>query len=482
MQFLPKATPESQGIRSGDILKFIERLSQNEPYQDPHAFLLVRHGKLLAEGYFAPFGPDEHHSLFSVSKSVISTAIGFCVQEGRLSLDDLIRDYFPEYLPENPAPEFEQLRLRHVLSMTVGQDGVGVHMTLRGVSSGIPEAFFRTPFLDAPGTTFRYSSAATHMLGKLVERVTGQNAIEYLTPRLFDPLGIEPPFSRKSPEGSLLGFTGMRMTAREMVKYGQFYLNRGSWNGKQLLNPEWIAEASKKQIDCKSVTGSEWSQGYCWQFWRGTHNTFRFCGAHGQMCIMSPDRDLICFVNSGYDNSVLQYVIDSFYSTIWDGMQDEPYAEAPAENAKLQNVLANLSLPHVYSTPSPLATLLNGVTYHADDGEIADVRFTFTDDVCTMEMTGRDGVSRRLRAGMKAPVSEISDLADLYSVEPADMDNTEAFAYWLPLRKLNIVARVVPTPTDLVFEAEFESTDTLKLHMQGYRAGTAAVDFCGKRV
>jgi|GEM_PF-788578 len=468
------ATPESQGVSSRSILRFLEKLSQNQPYEEPHALLILRHGKLLAEGYFAPFNKDSRHTLFSVSKSIISTAVGFCAQEGLLNVEDLIADYFPEYLPETPAPEFKLLKIRHVLSMTVGQEGVGVHMALRGVAKGIPEAFFRTPFLDNPGTTFRYASAATHMLAKLVHKVTGEDAISYLTPRLFDPLGIVPPTSLKSPEGELLGFTGMRLTAREMATYGQFYLNKGSWNGKQLLNPEWITEASKKHIDTDSSTGGEWSQGYCWQFWRGSHNTFRFCGAHGQMCIISPDKDFICFVNSGYNNTVLQYVIDSFYSTIWEDLRDEPYAEDPEAQEKLNTLLAGLSLPVVRSSASPLESLLGEKTYTFTEGPFRSLCIRFAARICYLDAVDADGNVRTMRVGLETPVEEVSSLADLFSLEPADRDLTQSFGWWNPMRELHMVARVLPTPTTFTMDMEFCPDGTLKLSYKGYRSSREA--------
>ncbi|MEA4823899.1 MAG: serine hydrolase [Clostridiaceae bacterium] len=473
MKFLPRTTPESVGIRSSDILRFIERLSENEPFEEPHGFLLLRHGQCVAEGYFAPFTADSRHSLFSVSKSIISTAIGFAVQENLLTLEDRIADFFPEYLPQTSAPAFSRMTIRHILMMATGQQGVGVHMTLRGVERGIPEAFFRASFLDEPGQTFRYSSAATYMLSLLIARLTGQDVVEYLTPRLFQPLGIEPPFARRCPDGIILGYTGMRMTLRELALFGQFYLQRGMWEGRQLLDAAWFDLATQKQIDTgESATGGEWSQGYCFQFWRGTHNTFRFCGAHGQMCIVSPDRDLVCVLQSGYDNRVLQYVVDAFYSTIWDGMdaaQSGVLPEDPDMRKRLEKTLAGLMLPTVSSNFSPLTSLLNGAVYTSDNGDIASVSIRFSSGVCLLTVTYRDGAPATLASGMGRPMEAVSTLADHYSIEPADKDPTQSYAYWEATRELRIVARVVPTPTVITAALSFRGDDTLEMHLRSYR-------------
>ena len=485
MTFLPAATPESAGIRSADILRFLERLAENEPYQEPHAFLLLRHGRCVAEGYFAPFGADTRHSLFSVSKSVVSAAVGFAVSEGLLSTDDLIADFFPESLPPCPAPEFSRLKIHHLLSMATGQDGIGVHMTLRDIDGGVPEAFFRTPFLDEPGTTFRYSNVATYMLSQLVTRLTGSDPIEYLTPRLFVPLGIEPPSSLRAPDGALPGYTGMRMTAREMAIYGQFYLQRGVWNGQRLLDESWFARATAKQIDTESSIGAEWSQGYCYQFWRGTHNTYRFCGAHGQMCIISPDRELICVLQSGYDSHVLQYVADAFFSTIWDGMCDAPLPEDPDAQERLARTLDGLMLPTVSSNFSPLTSLLNGAVYDAPDGDGGDILsagIRFSGGVCLLTLTCRGGAVVTLASGMGRPMEAVSTLADRWSIEPALKDLTQSYAWWDATRRLNIVARVVPTPTVLVLTLSFSGDDRLVLSLKSYRGQCdGGITFTGLR-
>lgn len=472
MSFLPSASPESMGVRSGDIARFVERLSQNEPFQDPHALILVRHGHVLAEGYFAPFDQSSRHSLFSVSKSFVSTAVGFAVQEGLIALDERIADAFPEYLPEMPAPEFRVLTVRHLLMMATGQEGVGVHMTLSGVDCGIPEAFFRAPFLDAPGTTFRYSSAVTYMLSRLILKRAGVDVVAYLTPRLFDPLGIERPYTRRCPEGVPLGYTGMRLSARDIALYGEFYLKRGMWNGKQLLDPAWIDLATQKHVDTHSSTGDEWSQGYCFQFWRGSHNTYRFCGANGQMCICMPDLDALCVVQSGYDYRVLQYVVDSFYETIYSGMRDEPYPEDEPARKRLNTLLDGLMLPVLSGNFSPLCGFVNGVSYTSDAGALT-LQFTGGAGVLTYTIVGKPYT---LAFGLLRPMRAPSTLCERYALEPQPDDPADAFGYWETLRTLCITARIIPTPTVLTLSLTFTG-EQVRMELRTYRGTCDAGTF-----
>lgn len=462
--------PESQGVRSSDIIEFIRRLCMNKPGQEPHGLILMRHGKMIAEGYFKPFGQEYRHTLFSVTKSLVSTAIGFAVQEQLVSVDDKISDYFPESLPDLLDPGFEKLKVRHVLMMSTGLDDSHVPMGIEGMAAGydVPAAFFRTKFLDEPGQTFRYQGIATHMLVLLLKKVSGCGLIDYLMPRLFEPLGIPRPDALCVPDGAELGYSGCRLSLRELALYAQFYLQEGMWEGRQLLNAEWIRMASAKHVGTDTVVhGPDWQSGYCFQFWRGTHNTYRFCGAYGQMNIVMPDLDMVCLFQSGYTTDVLQYVVDSFYDTVAAGVQDAAYDPDPAAELVLRKTCENLTLTHVFGDISPLAAHLNGYDCQGT-GDFTRCTLQFAAGNCVLTLYDLHGRVYTVAAGLARPVLAPSTLADRWAAEPSAYNQAEATACFVNLNTLRISIRVVPTPTLITLDLGW-TTDGLKLEMTSLR-------------
>src|SRR5262245_38947833 len=204
---LPRSAPEAQGILSSAILAFVEAAERN--IHELHSFMLLRHGAVVAEGWWSPYAPDRPHMLFSLSKSFTSTAVGMAVAEGRLSVDDPVLSFFPEDTPEQVSENLASMRVHHLLSMSTGH----AEDTTKGLREQ-PEgnwarAFLAAPVEHQPGTHFLYNSGATYMLSAIVQRLTGMTLLEYLRPRLFEPLEIENPTWETCPRGINVGGWGL---------------------------------------------------------------------------------------------------------------------------------------------------------------------------------------------------------------------------------------------------------------------------------
>ncbi|MCU0357680.1 MAG: beta-lactamase family protein [Cyclobacteriaceae bacterium] len=282
---LPRSTPETEGVSSEGILRFLQSIDTSR--HEFHSFMMLRHGKVIAEGWWNPYRADLKHTMYSVSKSWTSTAAGFAVSEGLLSVDDPVISFFPHQLPENVSENLKALRVKDLLSMSAGQEPDPSWKVTR--ETDWIKAFFETPLVRQPGTEFLYNTLATYMVSAILQQVTGQRVIDYLKPRLFDPLGIEGMDWETDPNGISVGGWGLRVKTEDMAKLGQLYLQQGVWNGKQLLPKDWIEEATSAVMEDSAPylpdslkAKSDWAQGYGYQFWRCRFGAYRADGAYGR--------------------------------------------------------------------------------------------------------------------------------------------------------------------------------------------------------
>src|SRR5262245_56892395 len=232
-QPLPRSTPEAQGISSQAIQDFISTVDKIDTL---HSFILVRHGQVIGEGWWKPEAADKPHVLHSLSKSFNSTAVGLAIADGKLTLDDPVLKFFPGDAPPDPSENLKAMKVRDLLTMTCG------HGTEPKAVGGSPtvKQFLAQPVPHQPGTHFLYNTMGSYTLSAIVTKVTGQTTLEYLRPRLFQTLGIENPEWPSSPEVNSLGGYGLKLCTEDIAKFGQLYLQKGKWNGKQLIPEEWL--------------------------------------------------------------------------------------------------------------------------------------------------------------------------------------------------------------------------------------------------
>ena len=253
---LPRSTPEEQGVDPKALLNLVDAL---EAWPELHSVMVVRHGSVVAEGWADPFAPDRLHELFSLSKSFTSTAVGFAVAEGLLTVDDLVLDHFGDVAPAEPDENVRRMRVRHLLTMTTGHDEDPTPRV--SATDDWVAAFLAQPVAHEPGTFFVYNTAGTHLLSALLQKLTGQRLLDYLGQRLFEPLGIEGAAWQQSPAGVEAGGTGMSGNTEDIAVLGQLYLQDGVWDGRRVLPAGWAAEATAKQVPNDRNVDIDWAQG-----------------------------------------------------------------------------------------------------------------------------------------------------------------------------------------------------------------------------
>jgi CubicO group peptidase (beta-lactamase class C family) len=334
---LPRSTPEAQGISSQAIRDFVEAADKIKTL---HSFMLVRHGHVIAEGWWKPEAADKPHVLASLSKSFNSTAVGLAIEDGKLSLDDPVLKFFPDEAPADVSDNLKAMTVRDLLTMTCGHD------TEPKSVGGAPSVkqFLAHPVPHKPGTHFQYNTMGAYTLSAIVTKVTGQTSLEFLKPRLFEPLGIENPEWASSPEGNSLGGYGLKLRTEDIAKFGQLYLQKGKWNGRQLIPEKWIELATSKQVpndqESHSKIGIDWQQGYGFQFWRCTHNAFRGDGAGGQLCVVIPDKDAVIAITA--DTGNFQGEMNAIWDKLLPAFQAEALPDDAAAQEKVTQAIAKL--------------------------------------------------------------------------------------------------------------------------------------------
>ena len=346
------ATPESQGVPSEAILKFIDGCEKTFDAGDlgaMHGFVIVRHGKVIAEGSWKPFDTlNETHMLYSHSKSFTSSAIGLLADRGKIDLDERIVDIFSNEVPAKVSENLAQLRVRDLLTMNVGKKD---HL-LRDGGDWVKE-FLSKDFFRKPGTGFKYDSDATYMLAAIVEKKSGMKMMDYLQKNMFDQIGITKAWTTCSPQGIPCGGWGMNMTTRELARFGQLYLNRGRWDGKRVLSSDWVSLATTRQtwsgwqnVGVKALgEGTDWEQGYGFQFWRCRHGAYRADGAGGQYTVVIPEKDMVVSAHAGLGDFPKE--LDLIWDNLLPVLKDAPLAENPSAQKKLADRLAKLAIKPV---------------------------------------------------------------------------------------------------------------------------------------
>ncbi|WP_199417030.1 serine hydrolase domain-containing protein [Chitinophaga silvatica] len=305
-QQLLRSTPAAEKVSEDGIEAY--KKAVEESGQQLHSFMIVRHGKVVAEQYYGDNAADKPHVMFSVSKTFTATAIGFAVQEKLLKLDDKVIKFFPDDLPAEVSPNLAALEIRHLLTMSVGQE-VEPNVNAGGTQRW-ERVFLETPITHAPGTRFLYNSIASYMLSSIIQKVTGKTIFDYLTPRLFKPLQIDGARWESNAQGVNFGGWGLFIKTEDMAKMGQFIMQKGRWKNKQLISKEWIADATSSHIKQPpqwmkpdaDQTQSDWAQGYGYQMWRCRFGAVRADGKDGQFIIIIPDKDAVVTTTANIQN------------------------------------------------------------------------------------------------------------------------------------------------------------------------------------
>jgi CubicO group peptidase (beta-lactamase class C family) len=389
---LPRSSPEAQGVDSAALLAFVEAADKN--FDSMHSFMLLRHGHVVAEGWWAPYDAQSPHSLFSLSKSFTSTAVGLAISEGKLSLNDEVLKFFADEAPAEPSRNLKAMRVSDLLRMSTG------HQTEppRTAAQSWAKTFLAHPVPFKPGTHFLYNTSATYMLSAIVQKATGQTVLDFLKPRLFEPLGIERPTWETSPQGVTVGGYGLSIRTEDIARFGQLYLQKGKWQGKQLVPQQWVESATTRQTANGSNPTSDWDQGYGYQFWRCRHGAYRGDGAFGQFCIVLPDRDAVIAITSGVRD--MQAVLNLVWDKLTPAMKPDSLPPNEEARKKLEQKLKGLSLHPPEGSASAAKVLGKKYEFPVNDRKLESIVLTNNGEDGAVTLISRfNGVERRIVCG-----------------------------------------------------------------------------------
>ena len=350
-QAFPRKTPESQGIRSEYVRELVRELADS-PDTDMHHLMILRHGNVICETDFAPYRRGIWHITHSMCKSITGMAIGFLIEEGKLDLSENIYKIFPEKGSTWAKMFHPEVTVENLLTMTSG-----VTFNESGIISGNDwlESYLNASVAEKPGTKFQYNSLNSYVLSAIVTERTGMLMDEYLKPRLFEPLGITDYIWEKCPKGITKGGWGLFLCAEDMAKLGQLYLDKGKWNGEQIIPESWVETSITQKAE--SIEGT---YGYGYQLWMEERpGSFEYNGMLGQNVLIYPDIDMVIVTNAGneelFQDNVMLNIIRKYFPAEWH--PEETLPENPIAYAKLQELterLAGKSLTNDQYYNSPL--------------------------------------------------------------------------------------------------------------------------------
>ena len=422
---------------------------------------------MVAEGWWNPYRPDLKHTMYSVSKSFTATAIGFAVSEKKLSVDDKVVSFFPDETPSQIDPNLEALRVKHLLSMSVGQQPDPTGKVV--IKDNWPRAFLNIPIVDEPGTKFLYNSAGTYVLSAIVQKVTGQKTLDYLKPRLFQPLGIDGVDWEVDPQGINVGGWGLRLKTEDMAKFGQLLLQKGVWAGKQILPSSWVDEASTMKIMQDPAApqakkdSSDWLQGYCYQMWRSRNNSYRGDGAFGQYILVLPEKDAVIAITS--ETSNMQTEINLVWQYLLPAFQDKKLSANTKVYKQLKARLASLALAlPVNNGNVAVETKLSGKTFAivTNDRRLESFNLDFKNGACRLTLN-TDSAVHQIDFGSGKWVRGETTKFGPYLVARAQTNRTglqpfktEGSYRWIDEKTAELTLRYIESPHTEVIRCSFD--------------------------
>ena len=388
-------TPEKKGISSASIEKYLRILEKRK--LTTHDIIIMRGGDIVFEKYWAPFHKDFLHRMYSVTKSVLSLAVGFAIDEGYLSLDEKMSDILPDEAAIQSDGNMLELTVRDMLMMSTAKtprDWFGARHPDR------VRFYYENENTESRpgGTVFEYDSPGSFVLGAALERRIGMPFMDYLRPRLFDKIGVSKGARcLKCPGGHSWSDSALLCTAHDLLLLGKFVMNGGRWNGEQLLSESYVKAATSKQID-NNPEGleSHCTYGYGYLFWRTYDNSFFFNGMGCQFCVCVPDKDIIFVYNGDNQGNTIakEIIIDGLFDLIVRPAGDGELEQDDAASGSLAEYSDTLKLYAVKTDVTrDFEKRIDGKVYQLNDNPmgIKELSFRFTDGTCEMNYTNAQG-------------------------------------------------------------------------------------------
>lgn len=464
--------PEQVGIPSASIEWLLDKLE--EGWTEPHGLMIIKDEKVLAEGWWAPYAPGICHGLQSHTKTYAATAVGIAIHEGLLHLDERVIDIFPEQAPEDPSENLKLLTVRDVLCMGCGMETMPANDDADWIRS-----FLATPVVHKPGTAFMYNSTGSTLLAAMIKAKTGQGMIEYLTPRLFDKIGIDAANLKCScmPDGTEIGGGGLYATTEDNLRLLKLYLDGGVWDGERILDEDYVKQATSLQNESATERAvnppaEDNFVGYGFQIWMcRREGVYRADGAMGQFTIVFPKYHMILAITENASGSTGGALPQKVLDTIWEWYDSLPAPEEGplAENAEatehLQRRMRMLSLPAPrYSKTTKEQEAFAGA-YSLQEGTLAfkvpdffakvsdaediqQLTITFPNDQVVFTAVDKGGRERTLVAAMDGSQKE----NEVYGLAGRALVSAE----WMADNVLEVKIRLVETCYEVQIRFTFE--------------------------
>jgi len=472
-------SPESLGIKSEDILEYIKVLEDSR--LATHDLLIMRGNDLAFEAYWEPFHKDFQHRMYSVSKSFVSLAVGFAEQDGLLSLDDPMIKHFPEELKDQKDENLRNQTVRNMLMMSTSKN----NQSFFNIKTDDRVKFYFQNDMEEtrkPGLMFLYDSPGSFVLGALVERLTGKPFMEYLREKMFDKIGVsKEAYCLKCPGGHSWGDSAVICTPRDLMKVARFVMNKGAWNGEQILNKKYVEDATSDLIETTVLNDGECNTfGYGYLFWRTLDNSFFFNGMGCQFGVCVPDKDLIMVINS--DNQGKAYaretIIRSFFEKIARKVSDKPLPENEKAHEELLEYAKGLKLAKAEGKAyNSIQEQVSGKVYKTDKNPmgIKWFKFDFGETEGVFHYENEQGV-KELAFGLgKNVFTEFPQdgYSDLVATQSGNRRyKCAASAAWLPNNTMDLKVQIIDT-----YFGNFDAIVTFKDNSAGIKMTKTAEDF-----
>jgi CubicO group peptidase (beta-lactamase class C family) len=368
---LPRSSPAAAAVSSRAIGALLDRLDERSI--ECHSLMVVRKGRVIAEGWWAPYSAERPHLLYSLTKSFTSIAVGLAIAEGALSLDDRVVDLLPDHVPGDVSDQGRRITVHHLLSMTAGHATDTLEEAWQLEPSDLVKGFLRVPVAATEGTLHTYDNATTFILARMVERATGRGLPEFLDERLFAPMGIEDAEWDRVGNGAAFGFHGLHLRTEAVAAFGELLLRGGRWGDQQLVPRDWVELATSKRIDSRHYSdgadGVDFLSGYGYQFWMSRHG-FHGNGAFGQHCVVVPAHDLVVVVTSAQrEVRQAQDVLDAIWECLLPGIE---HADSVRDDETLAERMRSLCLPLVQGSAEPQRSVTATLDASAQDSALPE--------------------------------------------------------------------------------------------------------------
>lgn len=412
-----RVQPGQARVPERAVTDFLDRLEADGLVM--HGFAMLDEGKILAEGYWAPYTASSLHRMYSVGKSFVSLAIGLLQEEGKLGLDDPVCDYFRDKCPEEGAhPWIERTTIRNLLTMTTCHR----QTTYKKYQGDWVESFFRVPPTNLPGAVFSYDTSASHVLAALTERLSGKKLLDYLRDKAFDRIGVsKEAFFMEDPYGVSQGGSGLNCTLRDLLAVAELVTEGGRYQGEQLLPAAYLEEALSSRISTLQQTARDEKLGYGYQIWQGRRGSFYFYGIGGQLAVCFPRERfvLVTMANTLDNKNGIKDIFDAFDDCIYPWICGQKQGEGASQGEegairKSQETEEKRSLKENQSLGKRLGELslrpVSGASSSGIESTVSGREYSFGENMLqlsrmTVEFTGEGGVLYLTKEGTEAALA-----------------------------------------------------------------------------